>query len=75
MLDLDAQDFGNFLVHPLMGKAALPSGEFEFCKEGAALDIDIECATFTGVWQGQPVFMEVYQPERCVPLPFWQKGC
>lgn len=64
VLDLDAQDFGNFLVHPLMSKANLPSGEFEFRSDGAALDIDIGRATFTGVWHGQPVVMETCQPDR-----------
>lgn len=66
MIELDAVDFGNFLVHPLLAVADLPSGQFEFRREGAALDIDRGRATFTGVWQGQPVVMEACQPERCV---------
>lgn len=64
VLDLDAQDFGNFLVHPLLAKADLASGKFEFRREGTALDIDIGRATFTGVWHGQPVVMEACQPVR-----------
>lgn len=66
VLDLDAQDFGNFLVHPLMGTAKLSSGEFEFRREGTALDADVGRATFSGVWHGQPVVMEACQPERSV---------
>lgn len=65
VLDLDARDFGNFLVHPLMAKADLPSGGFEFLREGTTLDVDGERATFAGVWCGQPVAMEMHQPERC----------
>lgn len=66
MIELDAVDFGNFLVHPLLEVADLPSGQFEFRREGSALDVDRGRATFTGVWQGQPVVMEACQPERYV---------
>lgn len=64
VLNLDAYDFGNFLVHPLLRTADLPSGEFEFRREGTALDVELGRATFTGVWQGQPVVMEACQHER-----------
>lgn len=47
-----------------MAKADLPSGDFEFRREGTVLDVDIGRATFTGVWQGQPVVMEACQPDR-----------
>lgn len=66
MLDLNPVDFGNFLVHPLLNTAALPSGEFKFRREGTALDVELGRATFTGVWHGQPVVMEACQPVRCV---------
>lgn len=48
-----------------MGKATLPSGEYEFFREGMTLDVDRERANFTGAWRGQPVAMEMHQPERC----------
>ncbi len=66
VLNLDAEDFGNFLVHPLLTKADLPSGKFLFRREGTALNVELGRATFTGVWQGEPVVMEACQPERCV---------
>ena len=66
MINLDAEDFGNFLVHPLLTKADLPSGEFHFRREGTSLNVELGRATFTGVWQGEPVVMEACQPERCV---------
>ncbi|CAM9352020.1 unnamed protein product, partial [Ectocarpus fasciculatus] len=64
LIELDAQDFGNFLVHPLLTTADLPSGKFDFRREGTALDIERGRATFTGIWQGQPVVMEACQPDR-----------
>lgn len=66
VLDLNVQDFGNFLVHPLMGTASLPSGDFVFSREGITLDTDRGRASFTGMWHGQPVVMEACQPQRCV---------
>lgn len=66
VLNLDTQDFGNFLVHPLMATADLPSGMFEFRREGTVLEVATGRATFTGVWHGQPVVMEACQPDRCV---------
>ncbi|CAN0216912.1 unnamed protein product [Ascophyllum nodosum] len=66
VLSLNAEDFGNFLVHPLMSKADLPSGEFEFQKEGAVLDADNGRTTFAGMWRKQSVVMEACQPERTV---------
>ncbi|CAM9677591.1 unnamed protein product [Scytosiphon promiscuus] len=64
VIELNAVDFGNFLVHPLLGVADLPSGQFEFRRDGSALDVDRGRATFTGVWQGKPVVMEACQPDR-----------
>ncbi|CAM9202634.1 unnamed protein product [Ectocarpus sp. 6 AP-2014] len=64
LIELDAQDFGNFLVHPLLTTADLPSGKFDFRREGTALDVERGRATFTGIWQGQPVVMEACQPDR-----------
>ena len=47
-----------------MSKADLPSGEFEFQKEGAVLDADNGRTTFAGMWRKQSVVMEACQPER-----------
>lgn len=66
VLDLNAQDFGNFLVHPMLGTASLPSGDFVFSREGTVLDTDRGRAVFNGMWHDQPVVVEACQPERCV---------
>jgi hypothetical protein len=57
----NAQDWGNFLVHPLVGRATLPLGEFRFSRLGAAVDAERQCASFAGTWRGAEVRMELSQ--------------
>ncbi|CAM9884862.1 unnamed protein product [Choristocarpus tenellus] len=64
ILHLDAQDFGNFLVHPLLGVANLRSGQFRFLREGTILEPETGHIKFRGVWQNQLVVLKACQPER-----------
>ncbi|CAM9233199.1 unnamed protein product [Discosporangium mesarthrocarpum] len=64
LLSLDAADFGNFLVHPLLRVADLPSGQFRFLRQNTELDPGTGRTIFCGFWHDQPVVMEACQPER-----------
>ncbi|KAJ1490742.1 hypothetical protein T484DRAFT_3298053 [Baffinella frigidus] len=60
----DPADWGNFLVHELVGKAQLPQGEFRFSRAGASIDAARQCALFSGEWRGEQVQLELSQSRQ-----------
>jgi hypothetical protein len=62
VLSLTARDFSNFLVHPLLGVAPLPSGAFTFERDYCTLDPARAAVYFSGVWHGEHVIVEARQP-------------
>lgn len=64
VLSLSAEDFGNFLVHPLLGVADLPSGPFRFEKDYTSIDPEHGVIFFSGIWHGEHVILEASQPTR-----------
>lgn len=58
---MQASDFGNFLVHPLLTVASLPSGVFAFERTCCAIDPTRGSVHFSGLWHGQRAIVEARQ--------------
>lgn len=64
----NAQDFGNFLAHPLVRRTAIAGRSFIFDREGVYIDPSLRVVEFGGRWGGQRVRIQLSQAAACERL-------
>lgn len=64
----NAQDFGNFLAHPLVRRTAIAGRSFVFARKNVLIDPSLRVVEFGGAWGGQRVRVQLTQAAVCERL-------